>query len=347
MRIIKKYICIPAVAVAALAWGCSSDGGECPSGMSPTDDGGLAAIVFRAGSELDGSLTRAGEPVFPNNSIGVSATYDGDADWWSYGDINDAIAGVAGVSSGVFTFEFQETKYWPLDGAKLNFAAYSPHTSEATGLTLLNDLTTLQIDLNPDLPDVMYATGNSLLTPWDKSTATVDLGTFNHALSRLIVNVAGDDVFNEEITIESLQIVTTLGSGYLDLLEANDDDNLSLIYNTGYTYFPVGSSTDFSQASPYSTEVYLFPGTADQTKIIITLKDGPFSVTGEYLLSEIVQDKDDESDPDEYLSLVRAYVTTVNIVVKSTLVENPDDSITLQGALTEWDDPRELEVTIN
>ncbi|MCC8035918.1 MAG: fimbrillin family protein, partial [Rikenellaceae bacterium] len=207
-----RYILTPVLTAAALLWGCDSADRPCET-VDPGDTE-ASAILFRGSPE---DLTRAvGD--FPNNTIGVTATYAGSTDWRQYDDIGNEVATVTSESSGTYYFTWQTVKYWPLDGTALNFAAYSPHTSESSAISLANDYTSLEIELQDGMPDVLYATGNSVQKSWSKSDGTVDLGTFNHALSQLTVNVTGDDTFNSDITIESLAVRTSRGIAIMDLL---------------------------------------------------------------------------------------------------------------------------------
>ncbi|MCC8035002.1 MAG: hypothetical protein LIO77_03595, partial [Rikenellaceae bacterium] len=158
---------------------------------------------------------------------------------------------------------------------------------------------------------------------------------------QLTVNVTGDDTFNSDITIELLSVRTSRGIAIMDLLAG--DENLTFIVAPDYYYDLVTSTTSFSQADPFTSTVYLFPGTHDQTEIIITLKDSTFSYTGTYTLSDIPLDDDNS----QTLTLVRAANTVVNLILRSTTIQNPDEDITLQGQLTDWIDMGDLEVTIN
>ncbi|MCD8072105.1 MAG: fimbrillin family protein [Alistipes sp.] len=330
-----RYIFTPVIAAAALLWGC--DSADRPCDTPDAGEGQASAILFRGSSQ---GLTRAvGD--FPNNTIGVTATYAGSTDWRQYDDIGNEPVSVSSESGGIYYFTWQTVKYWPLDGTALNFAAYSPHTSESSAISLANDYTSLEIELQKGMPDILYATVNSEARSWTKSDGTVDLGTFNHALSQLTVNVAGAQTFNPGITIESLAVKTSRGVAILDLLAG--DDNLTFIVAPDYSYDLVSSTTSFSQADPFTSTVFLFPGTEEQTEIIIKLRDSTFTFTGTYKLSDIPFDDDDS----QTLTLVRAANTVVNLVVRSTTIQNPDDNITLQGQLTDWIDMGDLEVTIN
>ncbi|MCD8177009.1 MAG: fimbrillin family protein [Tannerellaceae bacterium] len=334
------------ICLAFLFQGCGKD--TEPPGSEPA--GEVQELIRLCGSGVETVLeagnTRAPGD-FPNSQqIGVvAAQYNVPVDWTSYNDINNATAVTNREQGGTFYFDFSPVKYWPFDGSNLVFLAYSPPATATNGLTLEASRTVLDIQLTADTPDVMYASNNTTAatTPYSKNNnPTVNLGEFRHALSRLIINVIADSTMNPAVRLESLIVETTVTGASLNLLQGANGLTVDPPVTAPFQYTLTNSSTNFNNG--YARNVIVMPGSEEETVLKVRFSDGPyFDYEATYPVTAI--QNANNSGPN--LVFTPGVNTTVNLTVRGTLVDHPEDAIYLQGELTDWDERDPLGVTIN
>lgn len=318
----------------------------CGSGDSPQgpQDG---RITLQAGaSGISGEMdTRAAEG-FPNDgSIGVIAGYynDGKAvDWTSYADIDNAHAVAATKTGNEYFFEFDQVRYWPFDGRSLSFMAYSPYAT--TNNVLLDDTnTSLNLVLGDGMPDVMYASSNTgaSLGAYNKlSPSPVDLGTFKHALSKVVVRVEAAATISGDITLTDLSLSTNRRNGILSLPDG--DEGLTVLDDQDYPYefLFVQGNTPMPSSRILADSAYLFPGTEDYTMVTIGfLASGGQTFYRQYPVSYF-----SSANP---IHLQRAKRTVLNILINGTPVDGSEDNLELEAIITDWNDGGHFGITIH
>lgn len=349
MRTYKNILIL--LACAAMAASCGSkDPDDCgcdnPGEGNNTEQQAKEAIMLSGIHDTEVMVTRAD---FPNaKRIGVVAAYynGGNTDWMSYNDINNAVATAGTDNSGIYPFTWDTQRYWPLDNSELVFMAYSPHSSDSPGVTLRADRTTLDLSLQQDMPDVMYASNNAAPVPYRKNPLqVVDLGTFKHVFSQVTVKVESDDedLPSPLITLTSLQLNTTKRNATLKLPEG--DSGLHLWADEAFAYDMYTGSYDFS-STPYTSSVFVYPETEDVTSISVKLKDGDLPDLVEKVFS-INPDFDNTTSPGDPIVFERAKNTTLTIKVSRKTIQNPDEEFNLQGEVTDWIPKGDFGITIN
>lgn len=325
---------------------CSSLLLSCNSEISDNedvDDGTHKAISFSSSTDLDigeqHALTKATSLAdFPNNgNIGVVAANYVDPsspdpiNWIGYPDISNAAAKATAFTNNTFSFAFNPVKYWPFDGSELVFIAYSPLAADGSAVELNDDYHSLNLTLQDDMPDVLYASNNSLKTPYTKASGIVDLGAFRHALSQLTIVVNGD----ANVKIQSLS-VDTYKYAELDLLGG---DNGITEGSDIFSYPFISTDTDFSDDNPYKKTVLVYPGSEDNTVIHLVLIDNsisyPFDLPAAYFLKD--------GDPSNSVTLERGKNTTLTITVSGVELTT---NIHLQGQISPWIDRGDFGVII-
>lgn len=304
-------------------------------------------ILSASGNNIRGEVSTKAAPDFPNNGeIGILAGYytaGEPVDWKSYDDISNARATVGSVSAdSVYSFKWDQVKYWPFDNRELAFMAYSPKSNdESVFLDATNS--NLLLSLHDNMPDVLYASANdtSTMVGYSKSPTVpvVDLGQFRHALSQLTIEVHGAASMPSNIVITSLKITTHRRSALLNLQRG--DNGLMLSTDEELFIYTIISSYTAFKSSPISETVLLFPGTEDITEISISLFDGgiiEFSRT--YMMSYFVP-----SQVSEPLTLERGKNTTLRLTVEG--IPTAGGEISLQGVLSDWNQKGNFQVNIN
>ena len=275
---------------------------------------------------------------FPNNgSIGVvGALYnESGIDWTSYPDLTNVEATATSENNGVYSFNWKTPKYWPFDETQLVFLAYSPHDTVSNSIVLANNRYFLLIALADDLPDVMYASADTIAstTPYQKDSIVVNLGEFQHILSQLTVEVVAGDTMPATVVVSNLYLETPMRTASLDLLEG--EDGLFVVpASTPFQYLLVKDPTPF-KSKAISNTVYLFPGTEESVDLHLTLVDtsNGNSTTRVLNMSDFIN----QTTSGEPMTLERAKRTTLQIKVVGVPVRNPNDAIILKGTLSEWD----------
>lgn len=339
MRTIIKIL--TAAIPALLLWSCDT-------GKPGQEETGAIALSGAPVAVAKATGTRAAAG-FPNEgSIGVIAAYDegnGAIDWLSYPDIYNARATATGVAGGVYSFTWNEPKYWPYDDRKLSFMAYSPAAGSQYFL-LSTETPILNIWLNDDMDDIMYAMGNTspIAGPhWKSERAAVNLGQFKHVLSQLTVQVVGDPAMSPTIVISNLEVSTTNENATFDLTKGDDGFALTGLDGEYFAYEMVQQATPFLNPS-FSKTILLYPGTEEVTKISITLMDQAHpnsSVTKSYMMPYF-QNITNIGSP---VTLERGVNTILQIYVKSINVVDSD--IDLLGQVSDWNYGQNFGVTIN
>lgn len=352
-----------AILLGGLLAACNEDSAGDGPGDSPGFSDDVEMIrLFSSGIESAAERTKADEEPFPNSgAIGVLATYyksdpGWQPDWTLYPDIDNAAAAAQKVPNTEYkyTFNFNPVKYWPFNGAQLVFGAYSPRMGlQASGdkLYLSPDRETMHITIHTGMPDVLYASNNYSLQPYDKGATgvtppPVDLGEFRHALSKLTVQVKRDDVMDPEVRLMYLSVSTTKTKATMKLFEDEnnqpvpgaDEAGEFILFNANGNY---NSGLGFYN-SPVERFQYLLPETGTVTKVRIKLRGKHADNTAEQIvtLSDV---EDGNSDP---LELMKGLNTILTVTVRSTDIIKPDDDITLQGALAGWYEAGDFDVVI-
>jgi len=329
------------------------------TGCHDNDEGGSTDIdrqilVLSAGMESGTVGTRAGSTNFPNDGvIAVTAAYYTGAgtatDWTSYSDIQNARAETdQDLSSGAtYTFAWDTPRYWPFNGSELVFIAYSPQAVAGSGVELI-DATNLRLTLREDMPDVMYASVNATAADYPYSKAdqdinysTVNLGEFRHALSQVSVRVTADASMNPDVELVGVQLKTTRPFATLDLLGGDT----GLLVGTDRQDFVwdllSGASYAFYSAD-YTGLAMFYPGTEADTSLLITLQDGPLTVTWEFGVEEFLIGSTTDA-----VTFRRAQRAELVVTVRGVDVINPNDAVTLQGILADWVDRGDYRIVIN
>lgn len=285
---------------------------------------------------------------FPNNgSIGILAAevYDPEnpsQNWTGYDDINNAEAVASSESNNVYSFTWTTQKYWPFDGSNLYFMAYSPIADGSLNYYLLSDNnSSLTIGLDSNMPDVMYASGNTDPQPFNKTNGTVQLGEFRHLLSKLTVRVVADPDMDETIEVYNLTVSTNSRSASFPLYSG--DDGLTVIpAPQEYVATLIQDNIHF-KTQPFSKTIFLFPGTEDDVKISIGLVDT--SNSNEYSTSFMMSYFVDPSGAEVTLERAKNTVLTINVV--NVGIQNPDRNIQLEGTIKDWDFRGDFQIDIN
>ena len=342
------------------------------------------AIVLSGAAGVSGTVTRTPAVYpFPNDgSVGILASVydqailDGEGNvkihWKSYDDILNAPA-TAVVREGTDTFysfdwvtDDGKPKYWPFDGGKLVFMAYSPHTA---GYSLYISLDTdsmkrMSFSLGPnvafpgvpDIPDVMWASNNGLHTSYNKEVITetggtyhsppVELGEFQHALSQLTVEIAAGSDMNANIVITRLTVSTTQRTGVISLADGSVE--FSEPSENPYTYTLISNDNGVAfKTQSFSRTMLLLPTTEDVTQISLTLRDLGDQSDNRYDYNYLVPFFPNVNDPSQTLKLVQGKNTTARILVESVGVQDPGVELDLKGVLSEWNQHGKFGVTIN
>lgn len=354
----RKYIYI--IGIGAFLSGCSNDA------ILPEADIDRTPITFTAGASADAQArTRAAGSAFPNGgSIAiVAATSNSEAaptNWSSPYFNTSATVGTEG-EAGKHPVTFTPTQYWPFSTSEyLGFIAYSPATNPA--LSYDNGTVTVSADgAGKNFPDMLYAPAPT--TAYNKTTGKsgVDLGTFQHAMAKLVIKVIPidkdykiiDNYKNENLKITELSIHTKVVTGTFNLLTT--DWTLTAPANDAtYTkvYTLIGS--DETQGLPYesdnttkggsSTEYYLFPETSAVatpalSKIVLKLQDGNIPTGDEdgHLISTFKEGNLPVSGSAASVKLEMGKTTTLTFYVKTMNISTGDTgAIILKGELTDW-----------
>lgn len=334
------------LAGAALFTGCSDRTEDDGSGG---DNINHDVIRLYAPNENGAVITRLVPDDFPNNkNIGVIGALYNEAgiQWNSYPDLDNVPATAVSVDGDLFNFDWATPKYWPFDGTQLVFMAYSPHTNNNPGeIDLSDNRETLSINLSPDLPDVMYASGNvdAATTPYNKLSGKVNLGEFRHIMSRLTVEVVAADGMNPAIRVSNLSVTTTSHSAQFFL--AQGDEGLVVLDTPANTFtFNLVNTPPFATI-PVSNMISLFPGTEETVRIYIGLIDTSTNdaIDQVFLMSSF----ENITQSGVPLALERAKNTTLRIEVSSVPVREDEDQIILKGTLTDWNERGNFGIHIN
>lgn len=339
MRKLYKYLSI--IIAALLIHSCTK------ADLDKKDTGD--EIKLSSLSEPSASVIRA-VGNFPNDgSIGLLATTELNTaepiqtNWRAYPDINNARATASAVNAGLYSFQWDEMKYWPFDGSDLYFLAYSPHTDvNDLGYILSDNVPSLFIEIRQNMYDIMCASGNTNLQPYNKTSGTVNLGEFQHALSQLTIQVEPATNMPSTIRITGLTVSTQARSGSLLLYRGVDGISPNLTTGNPLEITLVTGSVDFSHQNIVRSQL-LFPGTEDYTQISISLVDTATQSTlsRTYQMSYFANDV--EGEP---IRLQRGKNTVLRIIVSVVNVENPDEAIVLNGSITDWNYQGRYGVTI-
>lgn len=343
MNKIYKYTFTLLLVLAAAFYGCENvdvDASRVNVGNDP--------IVLS--SVYDSSLaeTRAATN-FPNNgSIGIvaaTALHDTIAftDWSQYSDINNVQAIAVSETNGVYSFQWDTQKYWPFDGADLYFMAYSPISTGTDNNYLIDDQKrSLYMRLQTNMPDVMYASNNVNPVAYNKTSPTVDLGMFKHALSQLTIRVLPGEALSPNIKVSNLKVSTT--AGVANLFLPSGDDGFSVSY--GYTFEDVLiNGEEDIVGNTLTRSMLLFPNTEDVTQISILLIDTSnpsFVFSANYMISFFQNDIADQP-----ITLERAKNTELRITVNGTNIQDPNETINLNGRITDWTYKGQFGIDIN
>ncbi len=331
MKTTYKYTVLALLALFAVS--CSGLVPEDKNGGSPGQE---IQLQSSAGITADVE-TRAVED-FPNNgSIGIIAatTYDPEyprLGWNTYTDINNEEATASALIGDTYSFSWRNQKYWPFDGSDLYFMAYSPIANGSLIFYVLSDdRASIQMGLDLNLPDIMYASGNTNPQPYNKNRGTVSLGEFRHILSKLTVRVVADNDMSPNIEISRLAVSTNLRSASFPLY-GGDDALIVTPAPERYEAVLISGNTHF-KTQPFSSTMHLFPGTQDDVQISITLVDtsNGTSFSADYMVSFFTNTEGTA------VTLERAQNTVLTLNVLTVGVQNPDRNISLEGAITDWD----------
>lgn len=304
-------------------------------------------IQFSSSAENSAEVSTRAVSDFPNNgSIGVIAAKEYDPNrqdeiWTGYPDISNVEAVASAENNDVFSFTWSTVKYWPFDGSNLYFMAYSPFVGNELYYRIGTDNTSLFMALDPNLPDVMYASNNSAPQPYNKRSGVVQLGQFKHILSKLTVQVVADENLSNSIVVNNLNVSTNYRSASF-FLYGNDDDLDVIPATERYVATLISGNVHFKD-QPVSNTMLIFPGIHDDVEISITLLDqsNGISYTADFMFSFFV------NDSNEPVELIRAENTLLTINVLNVGVENPERNIQLKGAITDWNFQGNFGIAIN
>ncbi|MCC8089001.1 MAG: fimbrillin family protein [Rikenellaceae bacterium] len=332
----KLYDYIIIACCAGILAGCNSELDEVstPERNGEEESAENSAILLSAPAGTEYGTKALGD--FPNSGrIAVTAAYynGGSVNWLSYADIQNTPATANQISGNYYEFTWDDVKYWPFDDSELVFMAYSP-LADGSAVKMGYDPTVLQLTLQNDMPDVLYASGNETAetVPYRKSTTdTVRLGEFRHALSQVTVIVQPGENMNPAVQVASLALTTAKRNATLDLF--GGDSGLTVDYqDDSFTYTLVSSAQNFD-TTPISETVLVYPSTEDYATVSIRLTDGQFSLNASYDISDFENIVSGIND----LSFDRAKNTILTITVNGVEVQNPDDNIVLKGTLSDWE----------
>lgn len=341
----KILIYITGICLAAAAAGCSNDPGK-DQGKTPE----LDPIVISSDTEEGADPTPAADVdgQFPNGGrIGIIAARYPDTtpneDWapdWqdSYPDIDNALASQSGYDPGTETYKFQwdRQRYWPFDGGKLIFMAYSPYTDNTGAIDLDVTREWLVINLTDPMADVLYASNN--VKPWNvyskSPNQTVDLGTFKHVMSQLTVIVESDPTMEPTIELSALSVITLRPEAQFHL--PSGDEGLFVAEEPDLDRFQYDIRTETEGLKPFyndpfSGTVLLFPGTEEWTTIHFELVDtnAPANTYRKTVAVTFFAPSDFEP-----ITLQRGKNTKLTIRVKSITASQQD--FELEGQITDW-----------
>lgn len=325
--------------IGCMLYSCDSD----TSNTGPDDRAPI--ILSAAGSGINADVSEKAVPTFPNNEeIAIVAGYyvaGQPTDWKSYSDIDNARATVSSVTTdSVYSFVWDEKKYWPFDNRELVFMAYSPMVNyESVYIDASNSV--LLLVLHEDMPDVLYASANdtSAMVAYSKSPTVpvVNLGEFKHVMSQLTVELAADPSMPDNIVVTSLKVNTGVKTATYRLEDA--DNGLFPTEDEGFIYDIVSSTTSFKN-QPISKTVLLYPGTEDVTEVSIELSDGNLiSFSRTYLMSFF------QNTNPAPLVLERGKNTTLRLTVQG--IPAAGGEINLQGVLSGWNERGNFGININ
>ncbi len=338
----KNYKYTLFIAILLIAWGCNP-------AINDDDNGSMQGEKILLTSSANASVETGVRAVsdFPNNgSIGIVAATTIDslnprANWNTYMDINNAEAVATSENNGVFDFTWREQKYWPFDGSNLYFMAYSPAVTDQIHYLISEDRASLTIALDPNTPDVMFASNNSAFQPYNKTSGVVNLGEFRHILSKLTVEVIANPEMSGSIVISNLSVSTPMRTA--DYLLFGGDEAL-IVYPAEISYVATLASgaVEFKN-QPLSNTILIFPGIQDQVQISITLVDtsNGLDYSADLMVSFFT------NPTNEPVILERAKNTVLRIYVSNIGVNDPDRNIRLEGTLTDWDYRGNFGISIN
>lgn len=352
MKQIHIYSLLLAIGVTGFLYGCN-ESGRTPI-ESPTQ--GEKIELSSSSPAYIGAGSRAATN-FPNSgNIGVVAATElenplGDTDWSLYSDINNAEAVAGSMDVGVggnpdrYHFAWQTQKYWPFDGSSLYFMAYSPRAAgNDNNYILSTQNNSLYIAMQPNMPDIMYASNNTGPQPYSKNKPEVDLGEFRHALSQLTINVIAGDNLPDNIKVSNLTVRTLATTASL-VLPLGDEGLVVSTLDEGppFENVLVGGITDF-QNDIITRKMMIFPGVEDYTGVGITLLDtnNGQAFEARYMMSFF----ENVNSAGEPVRLERAKNTTLEIWVNITDVENPNETLELKGKITPWIDGGDFGIII-
>ncbi|MCD8185263.1 MAG: fimbrillin family protein [Rikenellaceae bacterium] len=224
--------------------------------------------------------------------------------------------------------------------------AYSPAPTveTSTTYTLNTGRNGLFIFLNAETPDILYASNNTDPQPYNKTSGTVDLGEFRHALSQLTVQVLAGEDMASTVRVKELSVTTPARTATLFLPSGDDGLEVTQSPEDAYEREFVDQVTDFTDGKIEGT-LLLFPGTEGVTQINLSLIDtsNQDSFSRSYLIP-FFTNVDNPNDP---VTLQRAKNTTLRIRVNQTVVQNPNEDVILEGTIRDWVDGGSYGVSIN
>lgn len=330
MNKIYKYTLL--LALAGAFNGCEKADVDAPR-VNVGNDPIVLSSVYRSSIAETRAATN-----FPNNgSIGIvaaTALHDTIAltDWSQYSDINNVQAVAVSEANGVYSFQWDTQKYWPFDGANLYFMAYSPISTGMDNRYLIDgQKRSLFMNLQTNMPDVMYASNNISPVAHNKTSPTVDLGMFKHALSQLTIRILPGESLSPNIKVTNLKVSTP--ASVANLFLPSGDDGLTVDYGNTFEDALINGEEDIV-GNTITRSMLLFPKTEDVTKISIILidKSNPSSVfSADYMISFFQSDV--EGEP---ITLERAKNTELRITVNGTNVQDPNETVVLKGRITDW-----------
>lgn len=224
-------------------------------GACEKDNVELASAVEGAVSFSSASISRATDELWTaGDEIGVFA-YKGGAAYDNYENI--AYETTVGGQEAAFTPSGGTTIFYPTNGDKLSFKAYSPYQSAASsGVYAIN----VSEQSNPALIDLIVADNG---VEYDKSSANASL-TFYHKLSKLTMTLeAGVGLEASDLVGATVELRGVTSEGAYSL----NDNN--------FTYEPATSNiTARTISDGVSYDAILLPSTSATFDVVFTLTNG-------------------------------------------------------------------------
>ena len=209
-----------ALGVGLLVCSCSKEPVESFAGGDPTSpilpDAGVAATV-ETKADLSGAVSGT---AFPANTTKVFSVvgYKGTAaptNNWSSPYINGVIVN-SGTSS---TLSFAPSQYYPANGDKVFFYAYSPVSGTYTAG---NGTTTPKVAWTiTGMQDIMAAQVTTGIGKVSSGTQTQPTFAFTHKLKQVKFKVVKDASFEDNIKLTSLMIIGAKTAATLDVSTGN------------------------------------------------------------------------------------------------------------------------------